>query len=628
MSNIMKKVPASYKPKHGGPTEYPAFLSKEEMQMLKAMTDGASTRTPYGIPSFENLYGLASPAQTKAAYSAPRTTGPSTSLSAPARTAASSSVRTTGPSTSLSAPARTAPSSSGNGSSAASLGKGGSYSTGNGSSTKTASSGNGSSSAASLGKGGAYSTGQGSNSMLGSAMNTVNSLLSFADSKPRTTQGQEAKWSIGNGANQIAEKLNNTSTVKQGMNYSPADYLSAGYGSYQQPPAYQAPKLAASDWQIGGPQNIDYAKNLQIMRENLMAASKPALPSKASQLAGYDERIPAGDNSQNWTAAAMPSTWATAAPQNNISQMASAYSKYQQPPNDSRMAMPPSWNVNSDPQPIQDVADNSYLMGNKASSAAGYVQPASYAGMGSQGALSSQIADAWARQDSLPNWQAGRVQMAGAYPDGYNPNGPETPSNGIDAMTGVDASPASSVSYVDAPKFSYVEGGNPFGIQPYNSTSPTQIASAGQQIVGPTPSLYGTDTPSIKSDPQGWLGSQMPAVNDKIAGLISPLTSMFGTGDGYPNYSSSTGGQGTAAFPHAENASASSSGGSSVTYGTKDEFAAAHPNWSADKIEQEWQKYLKKNPVKPTAVAGGMDWYYPTYQSGSWANLKKGKGNA
>lgn len=136
-------VPKVYHPVGGGPPEEPIFASKAEIAFLKAHTDGTSTPTKFGIPSFENTYGHSTPAQQRESYSAPsRSQGPTGGFaSAPARTAPSTSVNTKSESHgnptggSLQAPARTAPSVSfsGKGGSSNGTGANGSWTGGAGS---------------------------------------------------------------------------------------------------------------------------------------------------------------------------------------------------------------------------------------------------------------------------------------------------------------------------------------------------------------------------------------------------------------------------------------------------------------------------------------------------------------
>jgi hypothetical protein len=49
---FMASLPRTYNPGKGRPTEYPAFLSPDEMEMLLALTDGRAEMTPHGLPSF------------------------------------------------------------------------------------------------------------------------------------------------------------------------------------------------------------------------------------------------------------------------------------------------------------------------------------------------------------------------------------------------------------------------------------------------------------------------------------------------------------------------------------------------------------------------------------------------
>ena len=148
------------------------------------------------------------------------------------------------------------------------------------------------------------------------------------------------------------------------------------------------------------------------MQDRISQSISPTMRSKL-----YQDRIPP-QAGQTMTASMVPPVPNGTPPQSNLASLAQSYQNYQQPPN----------------------AAASQMIANNMSRQAGYsgqqFGSAAQGGLGMQAFGHSSLPGDAVSAGTLDSGFTGGGFNGGAYPVGYNPNGPETPANGIDAMAG------------------------------------------------------------------------------------------------------------------------------------------------------------------------------------------------
>ena len=295
---------------------------------------------------------------------------------------------------------------------------------------------------ATLGKGGSFSTGQGTQKAATSAktgMKSIGDGWSVGPSK-KTTPSFVSSPSA-------APK--NTSIFVQGTNYSPADYQAAGYNDYQQPPSRKVNDVAAADWKVSPKKDQSriaaFSDPINHVSGGYGAVAFSPQPISLASFAKDQSRIP------------------QSIPQSLINN----YQAYQQPPNDRRLAPIPDTMVPHSPAPVP-----SYLTGNRPSpvpktdayavsqmpdlsylntAGAGYgeprgglVQHATAGGLGNTAfGLSHVPAAGIQKYASNDGWTGG--DWTNPMPVGYSADGPETPATGLGSSQQASAGLATDI---------------------------------------------------------------------------------------------------------------------------------------------------------------------------------------